>query len=79
MWQMATTKVGLDNGQCVLLLYRANQTNVPRCWSKAYLSATIFSTFYLIEEFFAELKAFIERNWQVYEANPDKGFDSYLE
>lgn len=32
-----------------------------------------------IEEFFAELKAFIKRNWQVYEANPDQGFDHFLE
>jgi len=24
-----------------------------------------------IEEFFAELKAFIRRNWQTYEENPD--------
>jgi transposase len=32
-----------------------------------------------IEEFFAELKAFIRRNWQTYEENPDQGFDTYLE
>ena len=32
-----------------------------------------------IEEFFAELKAFIRRNWQSYEENPDQGFDSFLE
>jgi transposase len=32
-----------------------------------------------IEEFFAELKAFIRRNWQVYEENPDQGFDHFLE
>lgn len=33
----------------------------------------------LIEEFFAELKAFIERNWQYYEENSKQGFDSFLE
>jgi transposase len=32
-----------------------------------------------IEEFFAELKAFIRRNWQSYENDPDQGFDSFLE
>ncbi|EED11609.1 conserved hypothetical protein [Talaromyces stipitatus ATCC 10500] len=32
-----------------------------------------------IEEFFAELKAFIRRNWQVYEENPDQGFDHFLQ
>jgi transposase len=33
----------------------------------------------LIEEFFAELKAFIKRNWRIYEKNPEQGFDSFLE
>lgn len=32
-----------------------------------------------IEEFFAELKAFIRRNWQSYENDPDQGFDRFLE
>lgn len=32
-----------------------------------------------IEEFFAELKAFIRRHWQSYEDNPDQGFDTFLE
>lgn len=32
-----------------------------------------------IEEYFAELKAFIRRNWQFYEENPDQGFDNFLE
>lgn len=32
-----------------------------------------------IKEFFAELKAFIKLNWQVYEANPNQGFDHFLE
>ncbi|OQE62925.1 hypothetical protein PENNAL_c0256G04169 [Penicillium nalgiovense] len=32
-----------------------------------------------IEEFFAELKAFIRRHWQSYDDNPDQGFDTYLE
>ena len=32
-----------------------------------------------IEEFFAELKAFIRRHWQSYEENPDQGFDNFLE
>lgn len=32
-----------------------------------------------IEEFFAELKAFIGRNWQSYEGNPDQGFDTFLD
>ncbi|KMP06847.1 hypothetical protein CIRG_06528 [Coccidioides immitis RMSCC 2394] len=32
-----------------------------------------------IEEFFAEMKAFIRRNWQVYEEDPAQGFDSFLE
>jgi transposase len=31
-----------------------------------------------IKEFFAELKAFIKRNWQNYEEHPDQGFDSFL-
>ena len=32
-----------------------------------------------IEELFSELKAFIRRHWQVYEDNPDQGFDYFLE
>lgn len=32
-----------------------------------------------IEEFFAELKAFIRRHWQSYEQHPDQGFDKFLE
>ena len=32
-----------------------------------------------IEEFFAELKAFIKRHWQIYEADPKQGFDTFLE
>jgi transposase len=32
-----------------------------------------------IEEFFAELKAFIKRSWHFYEENPDQGFDAFLE
>lgn len=31
-----------------------------------------------IDEFFAELKAFIKRNWHIYEDNPKQGFDSFL-
>lgn len=33
----------------------------------------------LIEELFAELKAFIKRHWQAYADNPDQGFDTILE
>lgn len=32
-----------------------------------------------IKEFFAELKAFIKYNWQVYKADPSQGFDEFLE
>jgi transposase len=32
-----------------------------------------------IEVFFTELKAFIRRNWQFYEENPEQGFDNFLE
>lgn len=32
-----------------------------------------------IEEFFAELKGFIKRNWGYYEADPDQGFDAFLD
>lgn len=32
-----------------------------------------------IEEFFAELKAFIKRSWSNYEENPKQGFDAFLE
>jgi transposase len=32
-----------------------------------------------IEEFFAELKAFIRRHWQSYAENPDQGFDYFLD
>ena len=31
-----------------------------------------------IEEFFAELKAFIRRNWHIYEENPQQGFDAFF-
>jgi transposase len=32
-----------------------------------------------IEEFFAELKAFIKKNWETFENSPDQGFDVFLE
>lgn len=32
-----------------------------------------------IEEFFAELKAFIKRNWQTFEDDPDRDFQEFLE
>jgi transposase len=32
-----------------------------------------------IEEFFAELKAFIKRYWHIYEGNPNQGFGNFLE
>ncbi len=31
-----------------------------------------------IEEFFAELKAFIKKNWRIYTENPDQGFAAFL-
>lgn len=31
------------------------------------------------EEFFAKLKAFVKRNWQVYAADPNQGFGEFLE
>lgn len=31
-----------------------------------------------IEEFFAQLKSFIQRNWSYYEADPDQRFDAFL-
>lgn len=31
-----------------------------------------------IEEFFAELKAFIKQNWSYYEVDSDQGFDVFL-
>lgn len=32
-----------------------------------------------IEEFFSELKSYIKRNWKLYEAQPDHGFDTFLQ
>ena len=32
-----------------------------------------------IEEFFAELKAFIKRHWKIYETDPEQGFATFLE
>ena len=32
-----------------------------------------------IEEMFAKLKGFIKRNWDIYEDNPEQGFDTFLE
>lgn len=32
-----------------------------------------------IEEFFAELKAFIKKNWRAFEDSPEQGFDVVLE
>jgi hypothetical protein len=32
-----------------------------------------------IQEFFAKLKAFIRRNWNFFEENPEQGFDNFLE
>jgi len=33
----------------------------------------------LLDTYFAELKAFIKRNWQVYKADPSQGFKEFLE
>jgi hypothetical protein len=35
--------------------------------------------FNLIEEFFAELKAFIRENWSSYQEAPEQGLDVFLE
>jgi transposase len=32
-----------------------------------------------IEEFFAELKAFIKKNWETFETSHEQGFDVFLE
>jgi transposase len=32
-----------------------------------------------IDEFFAELKAFIKQNWQIYKDDPEQGFDAFLQ
>lgn len=32
-----------------------------------------------VEEFFAELKAFIKKHWVVFETNPEYGFETFLE
>ncbi|KFY17796.1 hypothetical protein V492_00383 [Pseudogymnoascus sp. VKM F-4246] len=32
-----------------------------------------------IEEFFAELKAFIKKNWRIFENSPEQGFEVFLE
>ena len=32
-----------------------------------------------IEEFFAELKAFIKKNWRAFKDTPEQGFGSFLE
>jgi hypothetical protein len=32
-----------------------------------------------IEEFFAELKTFIKRDWRSYKENPGQGFQTFLE
>jgi transposase len=32
-----------------------------------------------IEEFFAELKAFIKRNWRLFSGTPDQDFEAFLE
>jgi transposase len=32
-----------------------------------------------IEEFFAELKSFIKKNWETFENSPEQGFDAFLE
>ena len=32
-----------------------------------------------IKEFFTELKAFIKRHWQIYEDDPEQGFNAFLE
>ena len=36
------------------------------------------SDFNPIEEFFAELKRFIEQNWELYEQHPNEGFATFL-
>ena len=32
-----------------------------------------------IEEFFAELKSFIKKNWETFENSPEQGFEEFLE
>ena len=40
--------------------------------------AALLARFQPIEEFFAELKAYIKESWSAYEANPDQGFHVFL-
>jgi transposase len=45
----------------------------------ALLYLSLYSLrFTLIEEFFAQLKALIEKSWQVFEEAPGQGFDVFL-
>ena len=50
--------------------------NVPR---GKYTPAQRLCLINPIEEFFAELKSFIKRNWQAFEDSPEQGFDAFLE
>jgi hypothetical protein len=45
---------------------------------KLVLSTTLFAGFESDRGILAELKAFIKRNWNSFEADPDQGFDVFL-
>lgn len=46
---------------------------------QASISTSLLTRSELVEELFAEVKAFIQRHWKSYEDNPDQGFDTFLE
>lgn len=76
---MARAKVCFRHGQCFL---------PPLGRVKQLCSSAGVKLLYLppyspdlnpIEEFFAELKTFIKRNWQSFEDLPEQGFGTFLE
>tara|TARA_R110002060_G_scaffold57947_1_gene68089 strand:+ start:292 stop:600 length:309 start_codon:yes stop_codon:yes gene_type:complete len=75
---MARAEVGSCYGQCLYPSHGADRAGRDAGVKLVYLPP-YSPDLNPIEEFFAELKAFIKRNWHVYEKDPEQGFDSFLE
>ncbi|KAJ5480514.1 hypothetical protein N7530_006023 [Penicillium desertorum] len=77
--EMARAEVCVSHGQRIFSSLEANRTDVLGSEVKLAFLPPYSPDLNPIEEFFAELKAFIRRNWHSYEDNPDQGFDTFLE
>jgi len=76
---MAQTEVSSHYGQCFISSLQHHRPVVRGGWCEVALSAALLPNLNPIEEFFAELKVFIKRNWEHYARLPQEDFGQFLE